>query len=323
MKVLLTGSTGLLGSHVLNQGLEQGHSFRLLVREIPRRSHLSELMNHSQVEIIKLDFQDLLSHPENYHQLFDNIDLFINAMGLASPNHEDSAMMNQVNFLFPQVLFTMAKAQKINTLVNISSVATMSSGEDNQKISEQSLGHFRKTPYAESKFSLDQWIDQKFNYPVLSIHPCYMLGKWDSKPSSGSIFLGLKLKKIKHFINNQKNFVLASDVAKSLWKGVNKNSKGHFLLGGVNLSIETFIKTSADKLNISTDDFTFYSRDDWKLNSSLLEAEIRGRVEEFSLSNPVDDKAARIQLGHAPNENIHEIIDETLKYFAEKKLIRI
>lgn len=323
MKILLTGSTGLLGSHVLNQGLELGHSFRLPVREIPRRSQLNEFINHSQVEIIKVDFQDLLSRPENFHYLFADIDLFINAMGLASSSHEDIELMNQVNFLYPQALFTMAKEQKIHSLVNISSVATMSSGEGNQMITEKNHGNFRRTPYAESKFLLDQWIDQEFNYPVLSIHPCYMLGKWDSRPSSGSVFLGLKLKKLKHFINNQKNFVAASDVATTIWKGVQKNKKGHFLVGGVNLSIETFIKISANKLKISTDDLTFFSQYDWKLYSGMLENSDRARVEEFTLSNPVDDREARVQLGHRPNENIHEIIDETLQYFADKKLIRI
>ena len=323
MKVLLTGATGLLGSHILDQGLHDGHSFRLLVRDIPKRSYLNEVLSHPNVEIVKLDFKKLLENPEDFHHLFSGIDVFINAMGYASPLHSDAELMNEVNFMIPRALLKIAKHFNISFVVSISSVATMSSGEGDKPIAEDSLGNFRQSPYAESKLKLDSWIDKEFSYPTLSIHPCYMLGKWDARPSSGAIFFGLKLKKLKYFINNHKNFVAASDVAKALWSGVNKRENGHFLIGGVNLPIEEFIKIASKKLNMTTDEIIFLKMEDWKNQSKKFETIVQQQVEEFSLSNAIDDTKARSKLDHRPNQNIEAIIDETLHYFIQKKLMRL
>ena len=322
MKILLTGATGLLGSHILHQGLKKGYKFKLLVRDIPKRSYLTEVLNLPEIECIKVDFQQILDRPEDFHHLFLDIDTFINSMGYASPLHKDSDLMNQVNFLIPQCLFSLASKFKINSLVNVSSVATMSSGESDQLINELCLGTSRPSPYANSKLKLDRWIDDEFKQSTLSIHPCYMLGKWDSKPSSGSILFGLKLKKFKYFVNTQKNFVAASDVAKALWSGIEKKATGHFLIGGVNLSIEKFIKEVSVKLKIQTDDISFIKKEDWRKQSASLEAITIQQVEEFCFSNAVDDTKAREKLDHKPNENIEEIIDEVLQYFIQKKLLR-
>ncbi len=322
MKVLLTGSTGLLGSHILHQGLEKGYTFKLLVRDIPKRSYLSEVGNRPEIEIINVDFQQILDRPEDFHSLFCDVDVFINSMGYASPLHNESDLMNQVNFLIPQCLFKLANKLNITSLVNVSSVATMSSGESDQVINEKHLGISRPSPYASSKLKLDRWIDAEFTPPTLSIHPCYMLGKWDSKPSSGSILFGLKLKRLKYFVNTQKNFVAASDVAKALWTGVEKKATGHFLVGGVNLSIENFIKSVAIKIKIQTDDITFIKKEDWIKQSETLEEIVIQQVEEFCFSNAVDDSKARDKLDHNPNESIEEILDEVLQYFIQKKLLR-
>ena len=300
MKILLTGATGLLGSHILHQGLKKGYKFKLLVRDIPKRSYLTEVLNLPEIECIKVDFQQILDRPEDFHHLFLDIDTFINSMGYAS----------------------LASKFKINSLVNVSSVATMSSGESDQLINELCLGTSRPSPYANSKLKLDRWIDDEFKQSTLSIHPCYMLGKWDSKPSSGSILFGLKLKKLQYFVNTQKNFVAASDVAKALWSGIEKKATGHFLVGGVNLSIEKFIKEVSVKLKIQTDDISFIKKEDWRKQSASLEAITIQQVEEFCFSNAVDDTKAREKLDHKPNENIEEIIDEVLQYFIQKKLLR-
>lgn len=323
MKILLTGASGLLGSHLLAKGLIRGDSFRLLIRGVPKRSYLHEILPHPQIEIIPVDFNQIMINPENFKSLFADVDVFINAMGFASPLKDDISQINHVNYLYPQVLFSIAQEAGVSFAVHVSSVATMSSGQNDEKINEASQGQFRFTPYAEMKFKMDQWLDQFTTLPLLTVHPCYMLGKWDSRPSSGAILFALKLGKMSFFIDNKKNFVSPADVASTILKGIENRVIGHFLLGGVNLPIKKFIELCCIKLELPFDNISFCSPHDWGKICEDFDLQSRMKIEEFCLSNSIDDSKARKQLGHAPCEDIDKILKETISYFVEKKFLRL
>lgn len=308
MRVLLTGATGLLGAHLLKQGLDQGVDFLCLGRSISKRSYLAQCQD--QVRFVSIDLTD----EKKIKELDEEVDLVIHAAALASPFQKDDEAMEELNVKGTKNLYQ--KFGNSCSWVQVSSVATMSNGS-NQIINESNFGSYRETTYARTKIETDKWLESQSSN-ILFIHPCYMLGEWDARPSSGSIFLGLKLNKFKYYLNGQKNFVAAEDVARGIWQAIDKKAKGRFLLGHINSDLEDFFSLACEKLKLDSVPKCI------DLNSeNTISEEGQRFMKEFCLSNAVDYQKASSQFGYSPIIGLEEMIDKTLSYFQEKKLLRI
>lgn len=300
MKVAIIGASGLLGGHLIEAALRSGHEILAIARSFPQRSaafHFRE-----QIRLLPLDASVDLSA-----QHLSGVDALINVAAIVSAE-QDQGLIDK-NLALTKHIFSSAQAAGCKQLVQVSSVATMASGNQNL-ISEKDHGSFRNTPYAESKFRADEWLAQNFS-SLLTIHPCYMLGRWDAKPSSGAILLALQLKRLKGFTSGVKNFVHASDVAEGIFLALGQKASGHYLLGGENLSLETFLTKSLKALNLSSD-LRPLTLEDFNENPSL---------KEFFLANPVNDEKARKDWGYRTIRSIDAALDETVAYFREFRLL--
>jgi dihydroflavonol-4-reductase len=307
MKILLTGASGLLGSHLLQQGLEQSITFQALTRGPSKRSYLYSVQDHPQIQII------------NSVDNLEGVDCIINCAAHVSSKSEDQELMNEVNFEAPSRLYAQAHEAGVKFWVQISSIATISNGDQHTEIDESAHGNYRATPYAESKYLLDQWLEQQNKIKTCFIHPCYMIGPYDSTPSSGAILLALKFKKIPALLNRVKNFVAAEDVATAIYSAINRQAQGHYIIGGENLRIKEFIKLCDQKLKIQSD-IIFY--DELPSDESHPQDQFEF-LREFSLTQPVSIKKAQSELGYNPKITISNALDQLIHYFSEIKLLRI
>ena len=318
MKVLLTGATGLLGSHVLEQGLQKGHSFKVISRKVPKRSFLAGIQEEANIDICEVDLTQEDTWPTN---LLEGIDLVINCAALASPFEKDIPLMKDLNLEAPKKLFQKAKKAQVKKWVQISSVSTLCDGQCGEIVNESFQGQLRNTVYAQTKLECDQWLDKQEGLSLLTLHPCYMLGKYDCRPSSGAILFALRMKKIQNFISNYKNFVDASDVAKGIWQGIEKEATGHFLLGNENASIEEFVKTASELVKIDFDSISFH--DEATLNTLDIPEAQKAMAKEFSLSCKVNIQKAKETFNYMPEVGLKEMIANSLEYFQEKRMLRI
>ena len=145
----------------------------------------------------------------------------------------------------------------------------------------------------------------------LIVHPTYMLGKWDSKPSSGAIFFALKYKKLKTFLNKNKNFVGANDVANGILNAIESGQSGFFILGNINISIKEFLLKASKELNIP-----------FNLNEVELSDATDEFVKEFCLSSNVSSNKAMAAFGYTPVQNLEELMKEVLDYFEEYRMLK-
>jgi len=314
LRVLLTGATGLLGSHILKQGLERGVEFICLGRNISKRSFLAICENRVQFISTDLTNQDAINKAAE--QITTNIDLVIHAAALASPFQKDEEMMEKLNIEGTKFLYKIFGQSA--SWVQISSVAAMSDG-GSQVIDENSFGSCRETFYANTKLKIDGWLEQQRD-DILFIHPCYMLGDWDARPSSGSVFLALKFKKFPYYLQGQKNFVAAQDVAKGIWQAIDKQVSGRYLLGHVNIDLQSFFTLACEKLKITDLPKPVQVE---QLESVCGTEESLRFLQEFCQSNAVDYQKAQREFGYSPLIGLDEMIDKTLSYFQEKKLLRV
>jgi dihydroflavonol-4-reductase len=317
MKILLTGASGLLGAHFLEVGLALDLEFKALSRKVSKRSYLSQVLENEKVQWLEVDLLDKESWPKS---LFTEVDIIINAQGLASPFKEDKDKMHALNVEATKNLYQAAKEAGVKSWVQISSVSTLCDGSKDV-VTEKDIGSFRATPYAQTKYDIDTWLDNQNEMELLTIHPCYMLGKWDARPSSGSLLLAMRMGKFTHFINGEKNFVSPKDIAIGTYKALNKKCQGHYVLGGENLKIKDFAERVIDKLNLEENNFSFYDQSEFE-NTEINDKE-KLIVTEFCHASSVDYSKAKRDFNYTPEVNFNSQLEEAVQYFVEKRLLRI
>ncbi len=306
MRIFLSGATGLLGSHITEQLIHRGDKVVALVRAVPQKSFLGHVdaSGAGSVELIKGDLEDL----SWASQLQGDFDAVIHCAALASVDSKLKEQMWKINFLGTQSLYQLLRP-RTKKWIQISSISTMCSGE-HELVDETFQGQARKTFYAESKLATDQWLD--FTDPsALIIHPCYMLGKWDAKPSSGSIFFAVKFKKIQTYHNSTKNFVAAQDVARGVLQALDRSAKGHFILGNENISLKLFFTELCREMNM-----------DFELLEKPLNEDSTDWAKELCAASAVTWQKARAELSYNPQIKIKELLKETMDYFEEFKMLR-
>lgn len=307
MKIFLTGATGLLGSHFLDLGLKRGDTFVIPYRKITRRQYLNDHLENPDIKLIEMD---LLNDIDSSH--FTEVDVIINCAAFASPFEKDREQMIAINADLPKKLYQLANEKEKKQFVQISSTSVFGSNNSDDVLTEDSTQHMRETPYAKTKKEADEWLDQKSD--VLTIHPGFMLDKYDSRPSSGAILMALKMNKFAHYCEQQKNIVAASDVAQGIFQALDKKVNGHYILGGENILISEFLKKACEKIGKNFDDLKQVSKDE--INEHQLER-------EFCLTWPVSSEKAHHDFNYAPNIKTETCLDNTLDWFQEKKLMRI
>ena len=320
MKILLTGASGLLGAHLLEQGLKRGVEFKAVARKVSRRSFLFQVQD--QVEVLSFDLTDPTTWPTD---IFDKVDVVIHCAGLASPFARDEEKMRLLNVDGTKNLFQAAKkyqGSRLKKWVQISSVSTLSSGEGNVPLDEERVGKFRPTPYAKTKYEVDCWLnDNRSEIGLLTIHPCYMLGPWDARPSSGAILFAFFLKRIKYLIDATKNFVSPRDVAIGIYQALNANAQGHFILGGKNLRLLNFVEIATEHLQLDSNDIQFI--DNASLQALDLNEDQLASIKEFSLSDPISIAKAIEAFDYNPQTSVERMISETVQYFIDKRMLRL
>jgi dihydroflavonol-4-reductase len=313
MKLLITGGTGLLGSHIIQQALKLDFEIIILTRGIPTRSYLNQVKNKIEIQVCDI------TKPESINpEFFNNVSTIIHCAGLASTKDEDADNMYQINVNGTKNLYNIAKASNVKRWIQISSIATLSGGSG-ETIDESTQNEFRKTSYTKSKKEADDWLKKQNELALSIIYPCYMLGKFDSRPSSGSIFLAMKFGKLKQYLNNTKNFVAASDVALGILQLITKNINDNLILGNVNSSIKEFLEISFSKLGLDNQLLTSIRENDLK-NLDETEQTI---INEFCLSSPIDSGKAQKIINYRPRVGLEDMINESIDYLVDKRLLRI
>lgn len=314
MKVLLTGASGLLGAHLLQEGLKQGWSIKALTRSIPSRSYLRTIQD--QVEIVEGD----LSSAALPAHLLQGVDVIIHAAALVSPRQEDEEAMMTVNNTASQKLWKLAQQEGTPQWVQISTTAVLTgAATPGQLCSETDFGHLRPTGYARSKYAFDQFLRVQTSGPrLLQIYPGYILGAWDSTPSSGAILLQMRYGKLKAYLEGSKNFVAAHDVAQGIIHAIEKKQEGDFILGGFNLKISEFLEKARQALALENLQLKALSAEEF----AQLPAEEQNSLREFCASAAISSQKARSSFQYQAFTSIEQMLQESVDSFVKMRLLR-
>jgi nucleoside-diphosphate-sugar epimerase len=239
MKVLVTGANGLLGHHVVMELLKRSHNVSIIVRDTQ-----NIFFDKSAVEIQIGNFL----FPEILRNAAAGCDAIIHIAAVTSTHllHYDD--YQKINVEGTATVLKVMDELKINTLVYVSTANTIGFGEEKKPATEESPIQFpfSKSFYAHSKLEAEKLVlkaSEKPNRHIVIINPTFLIGAYDTKPTSGKLML-MGYKKSLFFIpTGGKNFVPVNDVAQVVCNALIEGKNGEkYLASGVNLSFFEFYK---------------------------------------------------------------------------------
>lgn len=237
MKVLVTGANGLLGHHVVFELLKQQYSVRIIVR-----STKSIHFDLNKIEVFEGNFTDY----ESLKQAAAGCDALIHIAAVTATNLLHYEDYRKINVEGSELVIKVGNELNINRIVYVSSANTIGFGAEQQLADERFNIEFpfSESFYAQSKVVSEQLFieaSRKSNKHVVIINPTFMVGAFDTKPSSGKLLLMGYKKWLMFTPKGGKNFVAVKDVAVSVCNALVQGRNGErYLASGINISFKEF-----------------------------------------------------------------------------------
>ncbi len=174
MRVLLTGGSGFLGSHIAEQLCAAGHHVRALVRKSSNKKFLESL---SQVEFAYGSVEDVAS----VASAVEGVDAIIHSAGLVKARN--AAEFHEVNVLGTQHLLdaAIARTPKLKRFVHVSSLAAVGPSPDGKPVSTEKEPN-PVTNYGRSKLASERVVRAvQHLLPVTIIRPPMIYGPRDNE----------------------------------------------------------------------------------------------------------------------------------------------
>lgn len=230
MPVLVTGATGLVGNNVARRLLELGTAVRVLARDSCDPRPLEGL----DLEIVRGDVRDAAA----VRRACEGAEAVIHAAGLIHIGWTRLEAARAINVEGTRNVATAAREAGAR-LVHVSSVDTLGLGTLAQPADEETppTGKIPCT-YVVTKTEADEVVKQALagGLEALIVHPCFMLGPWDWKPSSGRMLLAVARQFTPLAPTGGFNLCDVRDVADGILAAWQRGQTGrNYILGGHNM----------------------------------------------------------------------------------------
>jgi dihydroflavonol-4-reductase len=248
MKAFVTGPDGLLGSNLVRELLQQNYEVSVLIEKGKKTPTLIDL------PITKIP--GCLLNLECLIEATKDVDIVIHCGALTTIYPPRSELIKDVNVTGTHNIIYASKLNKIKRLIYVGSASSFDPGT-------KKTGGNESSQYNGFKYGLD-YIDSKYDAQMevlneieingvdgVIVNPTFMIGPYDSKPSSGSMILGLCKHSIPGYTKGGKNFIAVKDVAVGIVNAIKYGKKGEcYILGNENLTYNEFFKKVANTLDI-------------------------------------------------------------------------
>lgn len=239
-KVLVTGASGLLGGNVARDLYRKGYDIRLLVRPTADLKALADIPS----ELFHGDIGDAAA----VDQAVKGCDYVVHAASVTSPWGVRYREYETVNIKGTEHVAEACLKHGVRRLVYVGTANSIGPGtryKPGNELNAFSL-HYVNSGYINSKYIAQQYILEQVErrgLPAVILNPTFMLGAYDSKPSSGQMLLYGWKKKILFYPPGGKNFVHVDDVCAAVSQALTRGKVGSFyLVAGKNLSYADFFR---------------------------------------------------------------------------------
>lgn len=229
MKILVTGSDGLLGSHIVRELLADGYEVKTMVFPGSDSKTLEGLPIERSIGNI--------CNPDDLRQAVEGCEAIIHAAASVKVWPTRSQDIWEVNLKGTQNVVDIVLEKKLKRLVYVSSANTFQHGSKSKPGTENGPfdGYQYRLDYIDSKHEAQEFVlkmVREKGLPAILVNPTYMFGEYDSKPGSGKLLLAVYKGSLPGFPPGGKNFVYAKDVARACVNALSKGRVGECYIAG-------------------------------------------------------------------------------------------
>ncbi|MDC6365473.1 MULTISPECIES: NAD-dependent epimerase/dehydratase family protein [Flavobacteriaceae] len=242
--VLVTGGTGLIGSHLLFQLLKNGEKVRALYRNEKSKHNVEKVFGYysdkpskvlEQIEWVQADITDI----DALSYAFVGIEYVYHAAALISFDPHDYNSLKKINIEGTANVVNLCLKYGVKKLCYVSSIAAVGpSIKGNLVTEENEWNETGVSVYGLTKHDaeLEVWRGSQEGLPVVIVNPGVVIGPGFWKTGSGSFFT-YAAKGKKSFLPGGTGFVSINDVVTAMISLQNsKINRERFILVSENLS---------------------------------------------------------------------------------------
>ena len=325
-RILITGGTGFLGTHIVRQFLDAGETnLKVMASRVP------EWMKDSGVKAV----EGSVTNRDDLAKACKNVSAIFHLAGKVSRDNDDAAAMNKIHLEGTRLLCEVAKEAGVQTMILASSSGTIAVSEDEQIFDEtfpQPVDVFSRWAYYASKYYQERAALENFDgegRKLVILNPSLLLGPDDERLSSTKPVLDFLARKIPYSPSGGLNFVDARDAAAAFIAALEKGRhQEKYLLGSANMTFEQFFGrlerlsgVSAPmlkvpkKLAMAASSFISSVYKNWGKVSPVMPTE----VEQAEYFWYFDSTKAEEELGFAPRDP-QETLQDTITYLRQSFL---
>lgn len=221
--ILVTGATGLVGSHLVLSLLQQGQSVRALYRTEQNKERVQKVFkyyNHpdlfQRIEWARADVLDIPS----LESAFIGIDFVYHCAAFISFNPDDEEKLRKVNIEGTANIVNFCLDKEIKKLCYVSSIAALGDlKEFENEITEETEWNSEvpHNDYAISKYGaeVEVWRAHQEGLKVVIVNPGVILGPFFWEEGSGDIYKKVK-SEIPFYTTGGTGFISVLDLVKTM-----------------------------------------------------------------------------------------------------------
>lgn len=259
--ILVTGATGLVGSHLLAHLLQQEVSIRALYRSEAKIAHTKKIIksyftetslpNTEKIEWVKADITNI----PVLQDVFQDIDVVYHCAGLISYDVRDYKKLRKINIEGTANVVNLALHYKVKKLCHVSSIAALGeeikSREINEKSPRNNEGPHNNYSITKYGAEMEVWRASQEGLPVIIVSPGVIIGQGFWESGSGRLFSRVA-KGLSYYLPLTTGFVAVEDVAKAMIKLTKSNLENEtYILVAESLSFKSVLEQIAENLNAS------------------------------------------------------------------------
>jgi len=253
MKILITGASGLLGGNLVRHLWFKGErDLRVLIRQTSPTLALEDL----ELERVYGD----ITQPESLKPALKDVRYVYHCAALVSqwrPNYPKSYKVNvegTVNVLNACLEAGVEKVVYVST-VDTLGLSSLENPADENWHEHESMAKF-KNPYVDTKYEAERKAREflKKGLNLVIVKPTYMIGEWDTKPTSGQMIIQVAKGRALGYPGGGNNFVDVLDVCEGMRLAMEKAESGEdFILGNEkgNMTYKEFFALVAKTAGVS------------------------------------------------------------------------
>jgi nucleoside-diphosphate-sugar epimerase len=258
--ILVTGGTGLVGSHLLFDLVNQDKSVRAIIRDKNKISQVKKIFSYysddfesliEKIDWVEGDVLDLYS----LEQAFADVEKVYHCAAIVSFDGNDKAQLINANVQGTENVVNLCLEKCVEKLCHVSSIASLGGSLNGDLIDENSKWSTSKnhSAYSISKYNseMEVWRGVQEGLNAVIVNPSVILGPGFWNSGSGSLF-SKAAKGMKYFTSGGTGFVDVRDVANIMIQLMESEIKGErFVLNAENLKYKELFDLIADEIGVA------------------------------------------------------------------------